>query len=537
MSIALRAPVFDLLHKTGGTRLENKRRYISDVVDTNVFESDKLNLITSPCGSGKSKFISQSLLHKMPYIHPWEVILVTSRAITADQQAGEPGMSKFNPRNQAVIDYWNGDSDDVSVVRDLGIQVMTYDKLAWLISEKNSITGTTLQRLKIIVLDECHAMFSDKFIGGMGEIIQWTRKTLESSSKFIIGLTATPEIVYSSGVASGFKVNLVLKEDLESYVADQLICTNFSSIPYLITSGTLSGKTMIMCHSVKKCYELQREIPGSAVMISPHNEGFTKEMEFIRTHIAEHATLPEYYYEDVAWDEMGVATKKIKRKLNVLIATSTLREGLNIEKKSGVRNIVSCLTDSLHVTQFVGRARYNLDKIVVADTIIPTAGECKNQFMVDERKAFKDFLYYKSSFNWFASIGHLVGHTVNQVWRIVLGANDVRFIQYINGKWLIPNGADETERDKRKIWREEDKDEIRKQFCDCKITNKPLAYVTFNHVIKTLEQSLGYEVESKRHRVNEKQYTYKLIVAFDEEVAKRNNLNRPIDETSLSVAI
>lgn len=466
----------------------------------------------------------------MPYINRWEVILVTSRALTVDQQAGDPGMSKFDPKNQAVIDYWNGDSDDVSAVRDLGIQVMTYDKLIGLIRDKNPKRGTTLQRIKIIVLDECHAIFSDTFVPGMDLIVQWVRRTLDASLKFIVALTATPEIIYSFGESKGFKINMVLSEDLESYVAKQLICTNFASIPYLITSGTLEGKTLIMAPTAAYCYKLQASIPGSVVMVSPNNKGFTKDMDVIREHIAKNATLPDYYYEDVEWDKDGVATKKKKRRLDVLISTSTLREGLNIDKKSGVKNIVCCLTDTLHVTQFAGRARFNLDKLVVADTFIPSEKECKNQFMVDERKAFHDFLYYKNSFGWFASISHLVEHNVNQVWRVVLGADDIRFVQYINGKWLVPTNADEDERIKRRIWRQSDKDEIRKWFCDCRITSKPIDYVSFNSVINTLKDALGYEVESNRHRVDDKQVTYKLIVSYDEGRANHAKIKKPIEE-------
>lgn len=523
--------------KNGGIYIivTEKRQYISDVIDTDNFVSGELNLITSPCGTGKSKFIRGTLLQKMPYINPWEVILVTSRAITVDQQAGEPGMSKFDPRNQAVIDYWNGDSDDVSVVSGLGIQVMTYDKLIGLIQFKNSIRETTLQRLKIIVLDECHALFSDLYITGVREVVQWIRRTLDSKTKFILGLTATPEIIYTFGIREAFKINLVLPESLESYSAKQMICTNLASIPYLITSGTLTGKTLIMCPTAKVCYQLQEEIPNSAVMLSPHNKGFTNGMLEIRKKMAEESVLPEYFSEDVEFNKSGAATKRKRHKLNVLICTSTLREGLNIIEESGVKNIVCCLTDSLHVTQFAGRARYNLDKIVVADTFIPSSDECKQQFMVDERKAFKDFLYYKSHFNWFTSVEHLVEHGVDQVWRIVLGADDVRFIKYINSKWLVPDGADEREREMRRIWRERDKDEIRRWFCDCKITSKPFEFVTFSGVMRTMEKSLGYGIESSRHRIDGKQFTYKLVVSFDEEKSKSNNLNRSINEIGLCV--
>ena len=508
-----------------------KRVFLSDVVDVDEFVRDKLNLIVSPCGTGKTKFVTRTLLSRLGDVEPWEMIIVASRSLIVDQLAEEPGVTKFNPRNRDVVRYWNGEIDDVGVVDKLGIQAMTYDKLINIIINENPSEGETLQRLKVIVLDECHCMFSDVFMTGMGEAKQWIRRTLDYAGKRIIGLTATPDIIYAQGESGGFKINLISDEALKSYVAKQLVCTNSETIPYLITSGTLQGRTLIMSPSVVKCYWLQERIPNSTVMISPNNDGFTDEMGRIRTCIVEQNTIPDYYYVDAAFDEDGVPTKKEKRELKVLIVTSTGREGYNLGEHSGVRNIVSCMTDSLHVTQFAGRARYNLDKLVVADTFIPSDGE-RLKHLVDERKAFKDFLYSKSCLNWFASIGDLVGHPVGQTWRIVLGSDEVKFVSYINDKWLVPVGADEAERYRRKIWRDADKLEIREKFCECKITKKPLKYVTFAGVITVLEKFLGYEVETGRQSINNKQHTYKLVVSFDEEKIKHGSFSPTINEVS-----
>jgi len=498
--------------------------YISDVIDPSDFVKDKFNLIASGCGTGKSRFVARTLLSKMPDVKPYEVILVTSRSLTVAQQSRDDGMSRYDKSNENVVKFWNAESDDVDHVIDSGIQVMTYDKIINLIRNYNPCNGETLERIKVIVLDECHALFSDVFIKGMGELRQWIRRTIDFGGKYIIGMTATPEIMYSYGSARGFTINQVNKTVISGYRAKKMIATNFETIPYLIASGKLTGKTLIMCATVKDCEKLKAEIPNSAILISQNNPGYKHEMDLIREKIVSEETLPDYYYERLPDGSLE------QRELNVLITTSTAREGFNLRPESGVKNIVCCLADPLHVTQFAGRARYDLDKIVVADTYIALDKFNKDSYIATQRRMFKEFLYNKQNIMWFKSVAHLVTHDVYGVKRFVLNSDENRFISYINKKWLVPIDATKIDLESRKIWRDDDKREIIDVFKRCRLVDKSDADITFNRVVSMLESCLGYKVNSGRQVFDNERRTYKLIVSFDEEKVTYQKAIPPLDE-------
>lgn len=460
----------------------------------------------------------------MPEVSPLEVLLVTSRSLTVEQQTKIDGMAKYSREEKNLVRFWNAEDDSLEQVAERGIRVMTYDKIIDLIRNFNPDDGETLERVKVIVLDECHTLFSDVFISGMGELRQWIRRTLDYGGKYIIGMTATPEIMYSYGTSKGFNINQVNKTTLRGYVANKLIATSFSTIPYLITSGKLAGKTLIMCPTVKDCERLKAEIPNSAILISQNNKQYTHEMDVIRSTIVEKEVLPDYYYESLPDGRLE------RRELNVLITTSTAREGFNLREESGVRNVVCCLSDPLHVTQFAGRARYNLDTIVVADTYMPLDKFSKDSYLATQRRLFRDFLYNKDNVKWFASVAHLVKHDAYGTKRFVLTSDESKFISYINKKWLVPIDATPEEVNRRKIYRNEDKREIIDMFNLCRILDKSSGEITFNKVVSTLISCLGYKINTGRQILDNERRTYKLIVSFDEDKITYQKAIPPLNE-------
>ncbi|MGI5881338.1 MAG: DEAD/DEAH box helicase family protein [Syntrophomonadaceae bacterium] len=504
-----------------------ERKYISDVIDTNDFVKDKFNLIASGCGTGKSRFISTTLLTKMPWIKPYEVLLVTSRSLTVEQQTANPeedGMERFNIKDKKVVNFWNADSDDIRPVIERGIQVMTYDKIIKLLVTMNpGGSGRTLERIKIIVFDECHTLFSDRFIRNMESLVQWIRRTLDYGGKYIIGLTATPDIMRAYGSTKGFVVNQVNKDVLPGYVAKKMVCTNFDTIPYLIGGGKLEGRTIIMAPTIKDCKILHEAIPNSAMMFSQNNDEFTHEMDAIRSHIVREKSLPEKYKEKLPDNTLE------ERDLHVLICTSTAREGFSLLEESGVRNVVCCLTDPLHVIQFVGRARYNLDTIVVADTYAPYSSYDKSGYLSSQRELFKSFLYNKNAIKWFSSVAHLVEGDVYAVKRFALSTDEGKFISYINGRWLMPIDVTKKEMDHYRIWKDEDKAEIVERCIRYKILAVPPDAITFHRVVTTLTKCFGYTVNDGRLRVGGRQKTYKLIVSFDEDKIDYEKAVKPLD--------
>jgi hypothetical protein len=231
-------------------------------------------------------------------------------------------------------------------------------------------------------------------------------------------------------------------------------------------------------------------------------------MNKVRQHIIDYESLPDTFI-----DEDG-----IKKELNALIVTSTLREGVNLREQSGVKNIVCCFSDELHITQFVGRARYSIDNLIVADTYINADNMDGNAYLTKCRTNFRSFIKNKDNTSWFDSIAHLVEHDIYDVKRFILNHDENRFIDYINSKWLVPKGiSDRKELDGYKIYKAEHKQEIINMVVGCKLLKLYPSHITFNKVIDLMENNLGYVIESQRGNINKKKYTYKLIVDFDDE--------------------
>ena len=500
------------------------KKYLSDIIDLSEIDPFQFNLISSGCGTGKSYFITHRLFEQRPDLKPEEVMFITSRALTVDQQSKADGVIKFNPNDTNLINFWNDDDRmDDSVIAS-GLRIMTYDKIINILSDKNTVKSETLSAVKAIVFDECHVLFSDLFIQDMSMLHVWIRDILYSGTKIIIGMTATPGVLeYNSG-RWGVSINRLNKNVLVSYQAKNMICTNFETIPYLIGTNRLDGKTLILCVSVRDCYTLQEQIPNSTILVSKNNKEFTYEMKMIRDYISKYEKIPDKYFVPSKEEkERRLAGKRARQTsgtwhdLNVLITTTMAREGYNLSKESGIKNIVSCFGDDLHLTQICGRARYDLDNIVVAQTRIPYDSYSQSPYLTEQRKLFADYMSNKQNTKWFSSVSHLVKHDVYGIKRFMLGSDESKFVHYINTKWLVPPDTPKDELDKYKIWRKEDKDEIVQMCIKCKMLAVPDRMVTFIRVMKLLTGCLGYVVDNGRIMRNKQRYTYKIIVSHDDE--------------------
>lgn len=459
-----------------------------------------------------------------------EVIFVTSRSMIVDQQVQTEGTTRFNPNNKKLVNSWNGVYEDYIGLQEQGITIMTYDKIINILINENTENGETLKRIKLFIFDECHTLFSDLFIRDIEALKIWIRDSIYRHEKIFLGLTATPNIILYNK-EWGVKINQLNKEPITRFTAKQLTCTNFETIPYLITTNKLQGKTIIMCSSVKECIKLQNEIPNAALLVSKSNEFYKKDkhMENIRESIVKHQTLPDTFQYPIKRDKDDFPIEFEERKLEVLISTSTLREGINLEEKCGVRNVICCFQDELHIAQFMGRCRYNIDNLVVADTYVRADNFNKESYLTKCRMMYKEFIYNKSNVKWFDSISHIVDHDCYKTKRFVLCTDEKRFIDYINSRWLVPIGATKKDIELYKIWKNEDKDGITNMAIECKLYELCNSKITFNRVVRTMTQSLGYDIESGNKKIDNTRHTYKLIVAFDED---RIDFDKPYKENN-----
>ena len=504
-------------------RRVNIFKYIAETIDISQTKPNAFNIIVAGCGAGKSYFVKHHLHEYYKDVDPQDILIVTSRALTRDQQADGETLRKFNKK---ILSYWNGDVDDYGST---GASISCYGDIIEA-ARSGVLSGhLPLERVKIIVFDECHALFSDEFIDDMrwlrACIVQW----LNSGQKIIYGLTATPGIVdyWVQRGQWGAVIHKMTKESISGYKANQMICTDFDTIPYLIATDKLPGKTIILCPSVADCYKLKDKIVNSAVMVSHYNKKHcTPEMDAIRDFIKLYESLPDTYYESDANGNL------IRRDLDVLICTSTAREGFNLQEKSGVRNVICCMTDELHVVQFAGRCRYNLDNIVVAQTHVKADSIPNNQdeYILHSRKLFSDYMRDRDSIKWFESVAHLINHDVYGIKRFVLGSNASEFINFINAKWLVPSDVSDEEKRKYRIYKQEDKDEIVTKAAQTKLVDTKYRELTFARVIEVLKECLGYVIEDGRARMDGKNSRYKLIVSFDEDSVSYNPAKLAIND-------
>ena len=524
---------------TSSTKEQNNfcGNYISDIIRISDADKYKFNLIISGCGTGKSYFVTHTLLKQLPEIRPEEIIFVTSRALTVDQQARYDGLVKYTADDICIVNFWNNDDRIEDAVYGSGMRIMTYDKIINILTNRNIVGKETLSNVKAIVLDECHTLFSDTFIKSITALQVWIRDMLYTGTKLIIGMTATPGILFYNAERWGVTLKKLNKHPIMAYRANKMICTTFETIPYLLTTNRLPGKTLIMCAAVKDCFQLQAQIPNSAVLVSKNNRAFTPEMMMIRDYIAKYERLPDKFMVPSEAELLRRAKHEKPDKkagtwydLKVLITTTTAREGYNLSPASGIRNVVSCYSDDLHLTQICGRARYDLDHIVVAKKYIPSDNTNQYPYLTSQRKLFNAYMGNKQNTKWFSSVKHLVKHDVYGVKRFMLGTDEVRFVSYINEKWLVSSEASEEEAKRYRIWRKEDKNEIVQECINCKMLSIPDRYVTFNNAIGLLEGCLGYVVETGRFTEQKHKHTYKLVVSYDEDQRTYEPANPGVDE-------
>lgn len=491
-----------------------EEKTVSNVMKENFDRVDKkkFNMIVAGCGTGKSFWATHDLFKTMPDLMPNEVIFVTSRSITANQQARYDNMVRYTRPDLSIIQYWNDDWRIDECAAQFGMRVMTYTGFITLIVHCNLPEEEGLQNVKVVIFDECHTIYSDKQINDMGALKVWLIKELPLGRKMIFGMTATDDIFQYYRNNLGYRVNYITDEPLRKLKAQKLICTSMSGVWKLLKTGHLKGKTIILCHSIKLCRKLVSTLPNSQFVVSSSRKDVSdeekKKMDEIREYIEENETLPD---------------KVAGKPLEILITTSALREGFNLKEESGVRNVISTLADPLNLTQFCGRARYDLDTIVVADgkSRLHNKKGRKDYFAIKEEK-FKEFFRDGNDTGWLSEISHLFHDPQIQPIFFREAGDAARFVEEINKRWLVPEGCTDT--DKYKIWKEETKQELVQLALDCRILGEQTTRknVNFCKVVKMLKDSFGYTVEEDRYKrvvVDGKTVRprYRLIVAFDQD--------------------
>lgn len=397
-------------------------KYISDIIDMNDIKPGQFNLITGGCGCGKTTFVLEHLLEHFKDVAPEEMIIVTSRSITAEQmQFDHDGVMIYKEDDVDIVKSW---SDCDHAVKNPGVRVMTYDKIVDILRTKNYWGIKSLSNIKILVFDECHTLFTDTFMDGIREVTVWLREAIFTRPGMLfIGITATPKVLERvNSMRNKIPVVNVIPETIITYKARHMICTNFSGAIKLIKSGRLPGRSIMMCKRLEECKVIYETVPDSGVVISQSNSmnpGVNNEIVYgkknslylkyeqymndIREYVSKNSDIPYRIYTDD-----GV------RDLNLLVTTSTFREGFNLVESSGVKNVFVIGADEMQITQFLGRCRYDVENlIIVALTKEFRDATCYGYF-TEASENFHKFVETGDT-TWYDSIAHLLYGDVSDV--------------------------------------------------------------------------------------------------------------------------
>lgn len=361
---------------------------MSDAIHIERLTSGKLNMVHGGCGTGKTTWAINELPQILG-IEPRDVLFITSRAITAAQlRAKLDGLTEV----KSLPEDETGDFDSiydyalVELQKDR-VHVFTMSTFGKLLSYLRYDGFELLRPPKLLIVDEIHALFTDvTFMTSARNIVTYITDIVLLTDTPVVGLTATPFFL------KDMKFPYVMLNDVVfQYHAAHTIITDFERVSRLVVERFTKGRTIIMCPDIKHCTELAHVIPDSFVLISKNAKGYTPQMDWVRNYIVDKGDLPETY-PDICGRH---------HPLNVLIGTSTLREGFNLSTLSGVKHVVSCCNDTTSIVQFAGRVRDDIDDLVVAYTYSPNNNSLRNpKFMRDEIAYFRDFFTGNYSNGW-----------------------------------------------------------------------------------------------------------------------------------------
>ena len=165
----------------------------------------------------------------------------------------------------------------------------------------------------------------------------------------------------------------------------------------------------------------------------------------------------------------------------------------------------------MNITQIAGRARYEIDNLIIVKGRAWYSDKASQKMLKDGYEEFCNYLENPQDDTWFRTVQHLVQHDFGDVQIFTYTGDKHIFRKYIEDKWLLDKNAAKQEIKARRIWRQEDKDEIVKMALNCHIIRKDKSKIKFLTVMREIENTLGYEVVDKVFKIQGKQIRCKLI--------------------------
>lgn len=229
-------------------------KYLSELVNTEMFQTDKLNVIKAPTGSGKTYFALKTIAGSLPDATHKSVYLI-------DTVNGQQQILK-NYGAQAIYGDWEEEVDEkwISFEDNSQIVVITYAKFG-VILEKNPDFH---QRFDYIICDELPSLFKFEYYSPKPNIHSSAHDGIERAVRNgrtkVIALSATPESIKKRFKAPFYEVPFDDK-DLIQYETKEIIL--YTNLYYLMSTFDTSETGICYTSHITDMKQFESEVEES----------------------------------------------------------------------------------------------------------------------------------------------------------------------------------------------------------------------------------------------------------------------------------
>lgn len=348
-------PFMGDINKCYGANQEEaiKSLFVKDVRhDWPLRKSDKVGLITESCGYGKTHWVEHELVNELNeasffwndlavntrHYRKQDILFISTRRSIKDQQV------RYGEVEDAVEeDFTEEGANPIYDDRQDKVRIITTAKLGALY-----LKGRVEKMFPVVVIDELHSLFLDTMFSEESyAAIECIKHFWKDTVK--IGLTATPELLVKYIDPEGEMFYALDDNDLlPKYNSEQFVYCNYTYLKssLKLVKPTEDYKVVVYCASAKNAIALAEKYENAAFLISKYNRD------------AEAVEKQKPLYDFI------IKNAKLPEGVNLLFMTSAYREGVEL-KDEAVKAIIIDASDEITISQFIGRIRANLDKVIV----------------------------------------------------------------------------------------------------------------------------------------------------------------------------
>lgn len=348
-----------------------KARYVSELVTYSKILDGIINLIESPCGTGKTTFFIEEVVkqarNRERILYLVDTKVLEESLLSKYEEYLKPydksvkGTMQFN--EEQLPEHGFGIQINESVKKDNRAICMTYSKFAHIVNNSND--EHFLNHIKFLCCDEVHNLA--KYIGydvqlGVREEETNLYKALEkiviATDKGIfktLFMTATPyRITKLLKERMNYTCNKIVSEnELRGYLfADQKVYTNIDNIIKELRKSDLSqdNKILMYVETIRKSKEVRDKLELNGFNVAclwsiNSDQKMDNLSRKVREHIIEHEEIPEY--------------------VDVVIINAAYETGYNIfDKENLAQTVIVHSRNSEVITQVRGRIRHDINNLV-----------------------------------------------------------------------------------------------------------------------------------------------------------------------------